>query len=189
MPKIESLTSLRNLNEIFELSDAVMLARGDLGVEIPFEDVPFYEKLIVNKARAFGIPVVVATQMLESMLKSPVPSRAEVTDVAYAVEASADSTMLSGETSKSEYPVEAVQVMQRIKGKAEEHFNYKDAYMQAYAYVPTANAETSYEIAAAAMQDDIAAIFAFTKQGRLVKALSSFRVKAPIIAMVPNQKM
>jgi pyruvate kinase len=189
MPKIESLTSLKHLNAIFAESDAVMLARGDLGVEIPFEDVPFYEQLIVNKARAFGIPVVVATQMLESMLESPVPSRAEVTDINYAVSAGADSTMLSGETSKSEYPVEAVQVMQRVKSRAEKDYNYKNAYMQAYAYVPTTNAETSYEIAERALDGDIAAIFAFTKQGRLVRALSSFRVKAPIIAMVPTEKM
>jgi pyruvate kinase len=189
MPKIESLTSLKDLNAIFAESDAIMLARGDLGVEIPFEDVPFYEALIVNKARAFGIPVVVATQMLETMTKSPVPTRAEVTDVNYAVSIAADSTMLSGETSKSDYPQEAVQVMQKIKSAAEDHFNYRDAYMQAYAYVPTNNAETSYEIAHMALGDDIAAIFAFTTKGRLVRALSAFRVKAPIIAMVPNKKM
>ena len=81
MPKIESLLSISHLNEIFKLSDSVMLARGDLGVEIPYEEVPFYEQLIINKCRAFGLPVVVATQMLDSMMENPRPTRAEVTDV------------------------------------------------------------------------------------------------------------
>jgi pyruvate kinase len=189
MPKIESLTSLHNLNSIFKESDAIMLARGDLGVEIPYEEVPFYQQLIIAKARAFGLPVVVATQMLESMLNSPVPSRAEVTDINFAVSLAADATMLSGETSKSEYPKEAVEVMQKVKSEAEKHFNYREAYMQAYAYVPTDNAETSYEIAHRALGDDIEAIFTFTTKGRLVRALAAFRVKAPIIAMVPNKKM
>lgn len=188
MPKIESLFAVGNLNEIFAMSDAVMIARGDLGVEIPYQEVPFYQKLIINKARAFGLPVVTATQMLDSMVDNPRATRAEITDVTYAVETGSDATMLSGESASGDFPREAVEVMKTVHAESEKHFNHRTAFEQAYAYVPSTNAETAYKIAEISLNDEsIRAVFAFTDQGRLVKALSTMRTKAHIVGMTSNE--
>lgn len=188
MPKIESLFAVKNLNEIFALSDAIMIARGDLGVEIPYQEVPFYQKLIINKARAFGLPVVTATQMLDSMMDNPRATRAEITDVTYAVELGSDATMLSGESASGDFPREAVEVKKVVHAEAEKHFNFRTAFEQAFAYVPSTNAETAYEIAEESLNnEDIKAVFAFTEQGRLVKALSTFRTRAHIVGVTENK--
>ena len=125
LSKIEKPAALQSLDEILELSDAVMVARGDLGVELPLEAVPGRQKQIIQAARHAGKPVVVATQMLESMISSPVPTRAEVSDVANAVYEGADAVMLSAETAAGAYPVEAVSVMDRIARAVESDSLYR----------------------------------------------------------------
>ena len=187
--KIESLRSIRNLNEIVLESDAVMLARGDLGVEIPYQQVPFYEKLIIEKCRAFGKPIIIATQMLDSMMDNPRPTRAEVTDVYYAAISGTDATMLSGESAQGSFSNEAVEVMSNINIEAESNFEFQAAYEKAYAYVPSLNAETSYEVAKDALVNNVPYIFAFSTEGRLIKALSKFRPKAVIVGLVETDRL
>ena len=124
MSKLEKPQAITRLDEIMEISDAVMVARGDLGVEMPLEKVPGIQKRIVRTARRLGKPVVVATQMLESMITSPVPTRAEVSDVATAVYDGADAVMLSAESASGQYPIEAVATMSRIAEEVEQDQNY-----------------------------------------------------------------
>ena len=119
MVKIEKPSALQKINKIIDLADAVMVARGDLGVELPIEDVPGIQKKLIRLARRMGKPVVVATQMLESMVNSPTPTRAEVSDVATAVYDGSDAVMLSEETSVGKFPIDAVSVMNRVAEKVE----------------------------------------------------------------------
>lgn len=121
--KIERSCAVQNLDEIIAVADAIMVARGDLGNEIPLEQIPFVEKDIIAKCNAVGKPVIVATQMLLSMTDQPFPTRAEVTDVAYAVVSGADAVMLSEETAKGNYPVEAVSEMERIIIESMQHIS------------------------------------------------------------------
>ncbi len=185
--KIEALKAIQNLNDIIKASDSIMIARGDLGVEIPYYDVPFYTQLLINKARAWNKPVIVATQMLDSMIDNPSPTRAEVTDVYYSTLLGADSTMLSGESASGDFPLEAVQTMNQINKSAEENFNYVDAYNMALAIAETNNAQTAYLIAKEVLTKDIKYIIAFSEKGRLLKALSSFRTSVPIFGMLKDK--
>ncbi len=187
--KIESLQAVQNLNEIILESDGIMLARGDLGVEIPYEQVPFYEKLIIEKCRVFGKPIIIATQMLDSMMNNPRPTRAEVTDVYYAVMSGTDATMLSGESAQGSFSNESVEVMSTINFFAEKNFEYQKAYEQAYTYVQSKNAETSYEVAKIALEENISFIFALSTKGRLIKALSKFRPRSLIIGLVEQEEL
>ncbi len=189
MSKIEALKAIENLNEIIAASDAIMLARGDLGVEIPYWEVPFYEKLIIDKCRAWGKPVVVATQMLDSMMDNPRPTRAEVTDVYFAAVSGSDATMLSGESASGDFPREAVETMATINQEAERNFNYLRAFESAYAFVESSNAESAYSVAKKALTSDAKFILAFSEQGRLVKALSRFRPNAIILGLVADAKL
>ncbi len=187
MSKIEALKAIENLNEIIAHSDAIMLARGDLGVEIPYWEVPFYEKLIIDKCRAWGKPVVVATQMLDSMMDNPRPTRAEVTDVYFAAISGSDATMLSGESASGDFPREAVETMAQINMEAENNFNYLRAFESAYAFVESSNAESAYKVAKKALTTDAKYIFAFSEKGRLVKALSRFRPNAIILGLIADE--
>ena len=189
MSKIEALTAIHNLNEIISKSDAIMLARGDLGVEIPYYEVPFYENLIINKCRAWGKPITIATQMLDSMMDNPRPTRAEVTDVYFATISGTDSTMLSGESASGSFPKESVETMGRIQKEAENNFNYLGAFESAYAFVESSNAESAYLVAKKALVEDAKYIFAFSEKGRLVKALSRFRPNATIIGLIKDKNL
>lgn len=189
MSKIEALKAIENLNEIIAASDAIMLARGDLGVEIPYWEVPFYEKLIIDKCRAWGKPVVVATQMLDSMMDNPRPTRAEVTDVYYAAISGTDATMLSGESASGDFPREAVETMATINKEAEGNFNYLRAFESAYAFVESSNAESAYKVAKKALTSDSKYILAFSQKGRLVKALSRFRPNSIILGLVADESI
>ncbi len=189
MSKIEALKAIENLNEIISHSDSIMLARGDLGVEIPYFEVPFYEKLIIDKCRAWGKPVVIATQMLDSMMDNPRPTRAEVTDVYYAAISGTDATMLSGESASGDFPKEAVETMARVNLEAELNFNYLRAFESAYAFVESSNAESAFLIAKKALSSDAKFIIAFSEQGRLIKALSRFRPNAIIMGLVKDEKL
>ena len=190
LSKIEKPAALQSLDEILTFSDAVMVARGDLGVELPLEAVPGRQKQIIQAARHAGKPVVVATQMLESMISSPVPTRAEVSDVANAVYEGADAVMLSAETAAGAYPTEAVAVMDRIARAVEADSMYR-GIMEAQRQEPEA---TMPDAILAAVHDvthtiKAAAIVCWTKSGSTGLRAARERPEVPILALTPSKAM
>jgi pyruvate kinase len=187
MAKIEKPQAVARLEEIIEVSDALMVARGDLGVEMPLERVPGIQKRITRLCRRYGKPVVVATQMLESMITSPVPTRAEVSDVGTAVFEGADAVMLSAESAAGLYPVEAVAMMSRIAEAIEADPNYP-VIIAAQRNDPEHTGADA--IAAAARQIaetiDLKAIVAWTLSGSTAFRISRERPQTPILVMTPN---
>ena len=187
MAKIEKPAAVVALDEIIELSDGVMVARGDLGVEEPVENVPGIQKQIVRAARQAGKPVVVATQMLESMIKSPVPTRAEVSDVATAVMDGADAVMLSAESAVGDYPIEAVQVMDRVAYRVEHEPGYHLAGSD-----DRANPHSTTEDAITAAARQVArtvgakAIVTFTTSGATALRAARERPEAEILTLTPR---
>jgi len=187
LSKLEKPAALDHLDAIVELSDSIMVARGDLGVEMPLEQVPILQKRIVRACRRQGKPVVVATQMLESMIKSPVPTRAEASDVATAVYDGADAVMLSAETAAGQFPVRAVATMHRIITQVEGDEHYLDL-MQA----GQRNTEDSSPAAITAAARQIAhalhaaAIVTFTSSGSTTLRAAQERPEAPILCITPN---
>ena len=185
LAKIEKPAAIERLDEIIELSDAVMVARGDLGVELPPELVPGLQKRIVRKCRDLGKPVVVATQMLESMIHAPAPTRAEASDVATAVYDGADAVMLSAESASGEYPVEAVAIMDRIIASVEHddlYRSYLDSY-QAHAERTSADAITlAAEQVAHTMQ--AAVIVTYTTSGATALRAARERPDRPILGLI-----
>ncbi|VXC00074.1 pyruvate kinase [Aeromicrobium sp. 9AM] len=182
--KIEKPQAVENLDGIMDAFDGVMVARGDLGVELPLEDVPIVQKLIVEKARRNAKPVIVATQMLESMISAPRPTRAEASDVANAVLDGADAVMLSGETSVGEYPIHTVTTMARIIESTEEHGLPR---MAAFTW----QAKTKSGIicrAAANVAESVNAryVVAFTTSGDSARRMTRYRSKVPVIAFTPD---
>lgn len=187
MAKIEKPAAVAALDEILELADGVMVARGDLGVEEPLENVPGIQKRVIAEARAAGKPVVVATQMLESMITSPVPTRAEVSDVATAVMDGADAVMLSAESAVGSYPTEAVGVMNRVAMRIESEPTY---HANRKSDVASPSTTTSDAITAAARQvaSDVgaAAIVTFTTSGSTAVRAARERPSAPIVTLTPR---
>ena len=182
--KIEKPQAVDNLDGIMDAFDGVMVARGDLGVELPLEDVPIVQKLIVEKARRNAKPVIVATQMLESMISAPRPTRAEASDVANAVLDGADAVMLSGETSVGEYPIHTVTTMARIIESTEDHGLPR---MAAFTW----KAKTKSGIICRAASDVAESInaryvVAFTTTGDSARRMTRYRSSAPVIAFTPN---
>ncbi|MGC8478049.1 MAG: pyruvate kinase [Acetobacteraceae bacterium] len=188
MTKMEKPQALDNLDEILRLSDAVMVARGDLGVELPPEEVPLAQKRIVRAARALGRPVVVATQMLESMISAPAPTRAEASDVATAVFDGADAVMLSAETAAGQYPFEAVNIMDRILARVEQDQGWR-AMIDASRSAPEASAADAIAAAARQVGHTIgaAAIVAFTASGATALRVARERPDSPIIGFTPHE--
>ncbi|MEQ1866146.1 MAG: pyruvate kinase [Micropepsaceae bacterium] len=186
LSKIEKPAALERLHEIIELSDALMVARGDLGVELPIEQVPGRQKQITRAARAAGKPVVVATQMLESMISSPMPTRAEVSDVATAVFDGADAVMLSAESASGKYPVEAVDMMDRVARSIEGDAQYR---MMMDAQRSEGEATTADAITAASRQVaqtlKAAAIVCWTSSGSTALRAARERPGSPIIVLTP----
>ncbi|AQZ33301.1 pyruvate kinase [Pseudomonas sp. LPH1] len=187
MAKIEKPSAVQHLEEIARLCDAIMVARGDLGVEVPAENVPRIQKDIVRTCRQLGRPVVVATQMLESMRFSPAPTRAEVTDVANAVAEGADAVMLSAETASGDYPLETVQMMSKIIRQVE---NGPDYQSQLDVGRPQAEATASDAISCAIRRISsilpVAALVNYTESGASSLRASRERPKAPILSLTPS---
>lgn len=191
--KIESEIAVKKIDEIIKAADAVMIARGDLGLEVPFQDVPYYQKMIVRKCRLAGKAVIVATQMLDSMESSPQPTRAEVTDVYWATELGADATMLSGESAQGQFPVESVEVMSTINHRAEREFYNKLFYsMQLKAMSDSSTgkrANIAKDIAKLTSKEKIDFVVVLSRTGKLLKEVAKFRPNAPIIGIVNDKKM
>ncbi|SDR32224.1 pyruvate kinase [Pseudovibrio sp. Tun.PSC04-5.I4] len=185
--KVEKPQAIERLSEIIELSDAIMVARGDLGVEMPLEQVPGLQKRMIRACRKAGKPVVVATQMLESMITSPVPTRAEVSDVATAVFEGADAVMLSAESAAGDFPSEAVATMDKIAVEVEQDENYR-SIIHAQRTEPEATGADAITAAAHQVAEtlDLAAIVTYTASGGTALRASRERPATPIIAFSPE---
>ncbi len=180
--KIEKPKAIENLEEIIKESDAIMVARGDLGVEIPVEMVPSMQRKIVNKCRNFKKPVIVATQMLESMIENPVPTRAEVSDIATAVYQGVDAIMLSAESASGKFPVEAVNIMRKVIEKTEADDDYQRM-------ICSSEHSFNLDLIPSIMQHRlIKFVAAFTESGRTAMDIAKYRLSPYIIALTPNPK-
>lgn len=187
--KIENSEGVLNFDNIVQAADGIMIARGDLGVEVPLSHVPRLQKMMIRKSYLAGKPVVTATQMLESMINHPRPTRAETSDVANAIYDSTSAVMLSGETAIGRYPIETVEVMRTIIKEAEEDFNYRAFFDQhtSFVYHDVTSAVTLASVKTA-YSSNAKAIFAFTNSGGTARQISRLRPLMPIIAMTSSEK-
>ncbi|NLU47624.1 MAG: pyruvate kinase [Syntrophomonadaceae bacterium] len=187
--KIESQEGVNNLDDIIQVVDGIMVARGDLGVEIPAEEVPLVQKLLVDKCTSAGKPVIIATQMLDSMINNPRPTRAEVSDVANAIFDGADAIMLSGETAAGKYPVEVVETMARIAYRAEQALPYADILRRKRTREnPSVTDAISYATCATASNLGASAIITATRTGQTARMVAKYRPQAAIVAATPDEK-
>jgi len=188
--KIENREGVNNIEEILKVSDGIMVARGDLGVEIDAEEVPLVQKDIINKCNKVGEPVITATQMLDSMIRNPRPTRAEVSDVATAIFEGSDAIMLSGETAAGKYPVDAVKTMANIAKKIENSLNYEEIFKTKS---DISDNTITNAISVATCQTTLAleasAILTATASGYTAREVSKFRPKVPIIAATHSDKV
>lgn len=184
--KIETRQSVENIDGILAVVDGIMVARGDLGVEMPTEDVPMVQKDIIEKCRSQGKPVIVATQMLDSMIRNPKPTRAEASDVANAVIDGADAVMLSGETASGKYPVESVKIMHKIIMRTEE--NLRDWQRTPKIFFNCGEIADSVSKAARDISESVcaAAILSLTRSGATARMVSKYRPECPVIALTPS---
>ena len=190
MAKIEKPAAIDRLEEIIELADGIMVARGDLGVELHPEEVPPLQKRIVAATRRSGKPVVVATQMLESMIESPAPTRAEVSDVANAVYDGADAVMLSAETASGAWPVEAVAIMHRIAGQVERDPGYRQQVSFADVLPDRTTADAlAHACASIAESLPISGVIVFTGSGSTARRVARERPAAPMLVLTPSSKI
>ena len=184
--KIETQEALKNIDEILKEADGIMVARGDLAVEIGPEKVPIYQKNIVEKCNKIIKPVIIATQMLESMIKNPFPTRAEVNDIANAILDGADAVMLSGETATGSFPLKAVETMARVSHYTEPHFDYEKIFKNEFLSSKSVNDSVSYAVANVAYKVGAKLIVALTETGHTAKMISRYRPKQIILALTPN---
>jgi len=195
--KIENGNGVDNIREIVETADGVMVARGDLGVQLPTEQIPLIQKKIISVCRRAGKPVITATQMLESMIVNPRPTRAEATDVANAIFDGTDAVMLSGETANGAYPIEAVQMMEKIARTAEQSYEFREHMesIRSECLVDDHNPRDSLGITMSRSGVEISssvnakAIVTPTLRGRTARFLSAFRPDQPILAVTPGEKV
>lgn len=188
--KIENQEGVANLDEILEVSDGLMVARGDLGVEIPAEEVPLVQKNMIRKGNYVGKPVITATQMLDSMQRNPRPTRAEASDVANAIFDGTDAIMLSGETAAGKYPIESVLTMSRIAERAEQSLEYREMFVkQSSAQQRTITEAISQSVANSALDLEAKAIITPTESGYTARMVSKYRPKSPILAVTPNDQV
>ena len=188
--KIENKQGVENIDEILQVSDGVMIARGDMGVEIPYEDVPVIQKMIIKKALKAGKVTITATQMLDSMIKNPRPTRAETADVANAVFDGTGGIMLSGETAVGKYPVEAVKTMARVAVRAEEAINYKKRFFsEDRKSNPNVTDAISHATCTTAHDLNARAILTVTKSGATARNISKYRPNCYIIACATTENL
>jgi pyruvate kinase len=188
--KIENQEGVDNIDEILEVADGLMVARGDLGVEIPAEEVPLIQKVLIKKCNMLGKPVITATQMLDSMQRNPRPTRAEASDVANAIFDGTDAVMLSGETAAGHYPVEAVKTMHRIALRTEQALQYRDILGQRTRESATTITDAiGQSVAHTALNLDVAAIVTPTVSGKTAYMISKYRPKAPIVAVTSSESV
>lgn len=187
--KIENREGVENIDEIIKVSDGIMVARGDLGVEIPLEEIPIVQKMIIQKCNKAGKPVITATQMLDSMMRNPRPTRAEVTDVANAILDGTDAIMLSGETAQGKYPIEAFETMAKIAEKTEAYVGYRDIIDRNIDTNVSITNAISHATCTTARDIGAAAIITCTKSGYTARMVSRYRPQAPIIATTPSESV
>lgn len=188
--KIENQEGVDNVDEILAVADGLMVARGDLGVEIPAEEVPLVQKMLIKKCNEIGKPVITATQMLDSMQRNPRPTRAEASDVANAIFDGTDAIMLSGETAAGKYPLESVETMNRIALRTEQVLDYREILSARMSgKQPTITDSISQAVASAALDLDATAVITATESGHTARMVSRYRPKAPIIAVTPHESV
>lgn len=186
--KIENFEAIKNIDEIIRCADGIMVARGDLGVEIPAEEVPYLQKTIIQKCNDNFKPVITATQMLDSMMRNPRPTRAEVTDVANAVYDGTDAVMLSGETAQGKYPLEALQIMVHIVENTEEHLDYDLILRKAGEHrLKSASSALAHATVTTANNLRAKCIVTPTVSGATARVVSKFKPKTGIIGISPNE--
>ena len=186
--------AIQNIDAIIAETDGIMVARGDLAVEVPPQEVPMLQKMIIKKCSELGKPVIVATQMMESMIKSPVPTRAEVSDVANSILDGADAVMLSEESALGEYPVETVEMMNRVALSVEKNYPHYNAL---YGKLPTSDGKNAqketvdavtFAVVSTAYTVHARAIVALTESGLTARMISRYRPEQPIIVMSPREE-
>ncbi|MGL5617345.1 MAG: pyruvate kinase [Sarcina sp.] len=187
--KIENQEGVDNIDAIIEASDGIMVARGDMGVEIPIEKVPAVQKMIIRKCKVANKPVITATQMLDSMIRNPRPTRAEVSDVANAILDGTDAIMLSGESANGSWPVESVQTMARIAEETEKQLTYEVASSTARNHIPSIAGVISRAACNAAYELKATAIISSTKSGATAERISNCRPECPILAITPSERV
>ncbi|HIZ81623.1 MAG TPA: pyruvate kinase [Candidatus Mediterraneibacter pullistercoris] len=187
--KIENAEGLRNIDEIIRAADGIMVARGDLGVEIPAEEVPYLQKMMIQKCNSNFKTVITATQMLDSMIRNPRPTRAEVTDVANAVYDGTDAVMLSGETAQGKYPLEALQMMVHIIENTEQHLDYEMMLNKAGEHLKSGlSSAIGYSSVLAAANLDAKCIITPSVSGATTRVVSNLRPKQDILGITPNER-